>query len=150
MSETHMGEMFQYWSKTQSKWIEDWLGAAQNLGTAPASQWWQEEYKRCVDASERLVKKAIVTQAEFARTWADNISKSEATPPLFNHLAQQTQQSAEEYVGLQNKFWDMWFSTARNIEMPGFFGAQAAESTDDTTRGAVPTALKVARKGAAA
>lgn len=132
MSEPQMGEMFQYWTKTQKTWFENFFGATQNFAESTGTQWWQEEYKRYVDASERLLKTALTSQVEIARTWADNVGNNESTPPIFNQWVKQSQQKTEEYVGMQARMWDMFFSNARNVEVPAFFAATAAKTSATT------------------
>lgn len=108
-------EMMQEWMQAQQALWERWRTATRMGDTTQAGALWSQ----LLGNWEAAVQQALATQGDWANLWSDMLSKLDNVPDelagALHSMSEQTKTANAEWRAAQEKLWQGWFNTARQM-----------------------------------
>jgi hypothetical protein len=114
-------ELFKAWTEAQTKMWEAYTESVSNFGKSPGEKYWEQT----IAAGEELVKNSLTTQAEWMKTWAENLKAQDGMPEQATESLEQFKEMTERWVATQSNLWAAWFDMLKKFDPSQFGGAWA-------------------------
>lgn len=105
-------DMFKAWTEAQKRMWDDWLKTVQGFGRSQTTEMWDMTVK----ASEESIKKALDSQVEWTRLWADNFNTASGTPKELVEWVRQGQDLIRRSIETQKQLWTAWFEIVKKFD----------------------------------
>jgi hypothetical protein len=98
---------------------EAYTDSVSNFGKSPGEKVWAQT----IAAGEELVKNSLVAQAEWMKTWAENLKSLDGMPAQSTEALTQFQEMTERWSTTQEKLWAAWFEMLKKLDPSQFTGS---------------------------
>ncbi|THB67085.1 MAG: hypothetical protein D6B27_05215 [Gammaproteobacteria bacterium] len=109
-------EMVGKWTDMQKKMWDNWLEAVKGFGKNQATEIWQADYKKNLNAWEDSVRKALDQQVEWTNKWAEKVNCENGTPEVVTKWANQVQDMMKGWTEAQTQLWGAWFESVKSLD----------------------------------
>lgn len=108
--------MFKNWTDAQQKMWETFSENIDSFGKSPGEKMW----KQTINAGEELVKNSLAAQAEWMKSWSENIKSLDGMPEQATNAVAQFQEMTERWATTQEKMWGAWFEMLKKFDPSQF------------------------------
>ena len=102
-----IGALIESWMQGQQQIWNDWMGAVgKSMGTADASQTWQQGLERW----RASMDSTLDAQASAMKSWMEQAGKGAGDSPEARKWATEGEQMVEQWTAAQRRLWEQWFA----------------------------------------
>lgn len=107
-----MEGMFQSWSDAQKRMMEGWGENFKKMGFPQDTEVWAKS----IQTWQETVEKSMQAQAEWTRSWIENLSSLEGVPEAAVKSAERYRDMSEQWLKTQGNLWSNWFEMLKSFD----------------------------------